>query len=109
METLNNIVVALALGALGRQWAPTHESINQLYLVMKNRLGEHYPGINLAKLEASPPSGGVRFLLKEDLSNVSVGDDELLQQTAQALINAAEDHNPELLEKLVLLDDERKG
>ena len=108
METLNNIVTALALGALGRQWAPTHESINQLYLEMKNRLGEQYPGISLAKLEESPPSGGVRFLLKEDLSNLGVGEDDLLQQTAHALINAVKDHNTELLDKLALLDDELK-
>lgn len=100
MQTLNIIANALALGALGRQWAPTHESINQLYMLMKTRLGEQYPGVSLAKLEESPLSGGVQFLLKEDLSNVVAGDDELLAQTAQALIAAAKENNPELLEKL---------
>ena len=100
METLNTIADALALGAMGRQWAPTHESINQLYMLMKTRLGEQYPGVSLAKLEESPESGGVRFLLKEDLSNVVASDDELLVQTAQALIASVKENNPELLKKL---------
>lgn len=107
MQTLNTIANALALGALGRQRASTHQSIIQLYMLMKTRLGEQYPGVNLAKLEESPLSGGVRFLLKEDLSNVVASDDELLVQTAQALIAAAKENNPELLEKLTLREKEQ--
>jgi hypothetical protein len=102
MQTLNVIADALALGALGRQWAHTHESIDQFYTLMKARLEEKYPGISLVKLEESPVSGGVRFLLKEDLSNVMAGDDDLLLQTAQALLAAVKKNNPELLEKLIL-------
>ncbi len=102
MQTLNIIADAMALGALGRQWAPTHESINQFYMLMKTRLEEKYPGVSLTKLEESPMSGGVRFLLKEDLSNVLAGDDDLLLQTAQALIAAVRKNNPEMLEKLAL-------
>jgi len=106
METLNTIADALAVGALGRQWAPTHESINELYMQMKNLLGEKYPGVSLAKLEESPLSGGVRFLLKEDLSNVVASDDALLVRTAQALLAAAKENNPELLEKLRPAEEE---
>ena len=102
MQQLNIVTDALALGALGRQWAPTHESINQFYTLMKTRLEEKYPGVSLAKLEESPVSGGVRFLLKEDLSNVLADDDDLLLQTAEALIEAVKKNNPEMLEKLTL-------
>lgn len=100
METLHVIVKALALGALGRQWAPTHDSITQLYSAMKSRLQEQYPAVNIAPLEESPQSTGAQFLLKDDLSNVAAADDELLAQQAQQLITAVNGHNPELLDKL---------
>jgi hypothetical protein len=102
MEPLNTIVNALALGAIARQWAASHESINQLYLEMKHFLQQQYPGVNLAKLEESPQSGGVQFILKDDLSNVVAYRDEALLQKAQQLIAAVKEHNPELLEKLAL-------
>ncbi|MCG6968353.1 MAG: hypothetical protein LJE85_01170 [Gammaproteobacteria bacterium] len=100
METLYVIVKALALGALGRQWAATHDSVLQLYSQMQARLQDEYPGVNLARLEESPQSAGVQFLLKEDLSNVVAAEDELLVATAQRLIDAVADKNPELLDKL---------
>lgn len=100
METLNTIVKALTLGAVARQWAHSHDSIPQLYLEIKQYLQERYPAVNLSKLEDSPQSGGVQFILKDDLSNVAAYRDEILLQKAQQLIAAVNQHNPELLEKL---------
>ena len=100
METLNTIVKALTLGAFARNWAPSHEAIMQLYQEMKQYLSEHYPAVSLAKLEDSPQSGGIQFILKDDLSNVVAYRDEVLLQKAQQLIAAVRQHNPELLEKL---------
>ena len=102
METVNTIAKALALGALALQWAPTHESINRLYLDIKHRLDEKFPSISLVNLQDSPQSRGIQFLLKEDLANVVAGDDGLLVHKCHALINAVTEHNPELLEKLAL-------
>ena len=100
METLNTIAKALILGAFARQWAATHDSINLQYLEMKNYLQEQYPGVKLSKLEESPQSGGVQFLLRDDLSNVVAYHDEALLEKARQLISAVKEHNPELLEKL---------
>lgn len=100
METVDDLVKALALGALGRQRAATHESVLQLYTEMKTRLQEQYPGVNISKLEESPLSAGQQFLVKEDLANVVATDDETLVSTAQQLIDAVADKNPELLDKL---------
>jgi hypothetical protein len=98
----DDLVKALALGALGRQRAATHESVLQLYDQAKARLQEQYPGVNIARLEESPQSAGVQFLVKEDLANVVATDDETLVSLAQQLIDAVADKNPELLDKLAL-------
>jgi hypothetical protein len=100
METLNTIAKALTLGALARQWAHSHQSVFQCYLELKGYLQQHYPGVKLGKLEESPQSGGIQFILKEDLSNVVAYRDEILLEKAQQLIEAVNQHNPELLDKL---------
>jgi hypothetical protein len=100
METVNTIAKALILGALARQWAASHESILRLAVEMKQYVHEQYPAVNLANVEGSPQSGGLQFILKEDISNVAAYGDEILLQKAQQLISAVTEHNPELLEKL---------
>lgn len=100
MESVDDLVKALALGALGRQRAATHESVLQLYAQMKARLQEQFPGVNIARLEETPQSAGLQFLAKEELTNVVATDDETLVSTAQQLIDAVTDKNPELLDTL---------
>lgn len=100
MQTLNTIAEALVLGALGRQRAATHESILQRYQEMKSLLADKFPAVSLVKLEEAPQSGGALFMLKEDLANVVAYRDESLLQISRALISAAEQYNPELLEIL---------
>ncbi len=101
METLQLIVKALALGALARQWAPAHDSIGQFYGEMKHHIREHYPAVNLARVEDSPRSTGAHFLLADDLINVAATQDEWLLQKARQLLAAVDEHNPGLTAALV--------
>lgn len=99
MEPLDTIVNALILGAMGRQWAAADDSIEQYYAVLKQILADNYPGVNLKKVEQEPQSRGLRFILKDDLANITAYQDDTLLQYSQQLIDAVKQHNPELLEK----------
>lgn len=100
MEPLDTIVNALVLGAMGRQWAAADDAIEQYYAVLKQILADNYPSVNLTKVEQEPQSRGLRFILKDDLANITADKDETLLHYSQQLIDVVKLHNPELLEKL---------
>lgn len=100
MRSVDLVVQALALGALGKQKYATHDSVKQAYTKLKLFLDENYPGVKVKQLEESPQTKGLQYLVKDDLLNTGAETDEALIGLATNLVEQVKVENPELAQEL---------
>ena len=100
MRSVDLVVQALTLGALGKQKYATQDGVKQAYTKLKLFLDENYPGVKVEHLEESPQTKGLQFLLKDDLLNTGADTDEALIDLANNLIEQVKVENPELAQQL---------
>lgn len=95
MDSYEILVNALIVGAAGITVSSTHPSVNQAYHELKAMIDNNYPGVDLSKLEQSPGTKGLQYLVKDDLINAGAGNDIDLLEKAKQLLNLAISNKPE--------------
>ncbi len=98
METIIQIVMALAAGALAATPGVAGEAVKDAYaglkdLVVRKLGGKGEVEAAVSSLERKPESEGRKTTLAEELKAAGAGDDRELAQAAQALLDLLKAHD----------------
>lgn len=95
MDPISIVVSALVLGVAAGLKPTAEQAVKDAYQGLKTLIQDRYQ-IALNALEKRPDSPAQQDALKEQLTDAQVGDDAEVIEKAEAVVDAVEQHAPEV-------------
>jgi hypothetical protein len=104
MEPLTSLLAALVAGASTALQSTVADAVKDAYAAIKNKIMEHYRGVDVAAVERDPEGGDTRKTLERQLRESGAASDGDLVTAAKALLEQIEQSDPNRLIAVIGVD-----